>query len=519
MPITEDVVCKGKERFMKENDETVCETGCEGKSERKRGERMKKNIAVLKDVVEKYFFRTIALVAALLVFVTGCFMQIQYKPTEQVQTSVSVDGSMGTDAEDIVNLLLQDSGFDQGMFNGIGALFVGFDLEKNVEKTAELTEKIQGDLNRFLSDNMDLIIEFSVAVASSQQDSAQVMRLYNELKSRLSGVFQNTNLVELDRLEAEITYSTAESPTRGQEKLANEMVIRSVLLALSSAVYLYLQVVALGFLIQFVIGMIKRKKPGTLFYVMYLIGFFVLFVLGQLTATGLNGAAIASFVLACVFGGLHVLGQIFVEGGEGIVIMRKAAGVVSSGLLFAAACLFGSAMYNFGVATDQIGAVFGLNCFNSYVFEEGEAMQMLLVNFLPLALLHIAGLVLVLVSFFFAVRSCRSDKTPGVVLPLIASVFLLLFYVSYNICASFDLFELNGIGLEMLVIFVLCFVASIVNIVSMAMQNGYSNERGVHVVEEKLRDAERRALEAEFRAREAELRAETIESDLHQDAH
>ena len=468
--------------------------------------------AAVKIWTDRYLLRIFALMASLLVFVAGCFMQIRFKPAEQVQTSMSVSGSLGPDMSEIAMALLQDAEFDQGMFNGISSLFVGFDLEENSEKYQEMTNKVQEELNAFLADNMDLVLELSAIYSSSEVNGKEAVRLFNELESRLAGALSSTNLIVLDRLEAEVAYSSAETPTLAQEKLANEMVVRSVLLALTAAVYLYLQIVALVCLIRAAVDLIKKRKPGFGFYVMYLIGFFVLFLLGQLTATGLNGAALASFVLASVFGGLQVLGHMLVNAESGTEAVGKAVSFVSAGFLFAAACLFGAQMYNFGVVSDQLGAVLGLNCFNGYTFQEGEATYMLLVNYLPAALLHIAGLVLVLIALFRTLGSVVSGRSRGMILTAVATVFMLLFYISFNVCASFGLFDLKSVGVEMLVIFVMCFVALFINVLAGFLRGTRSREQEVLAAGAKLMDAERRALEAEFRAREAKLRA-SVEED------
>lgn len=477
---------------------------------RERAERFAEKSKVW---TEKYFLRIFAVAAALLVFVIGFFMQIRYKPNEQVQASASFDGSIPS-ADDILPMLAGlDIGFDQGMFNAIAAMFVGVseeDYAENTEKYAEESEKVMNDLGKFLLENDELVLRFAALLQSSDIDTDEFMSLYKELKQKAPEAIQTANLVLLDRLEAEVGYGSSEEPSLEKQKLADETIFRTALLVIEAAVYLYLQIVALCWMIFALAGIVGKKKADGKFYFMYLIGFFVLMLFGQITATGLNGAAIACFVLVSVFGGLHVLGKMFVRSqtaGERAMNVLRIAGTA---FLFAAACLFSAGMYNFGVSAHQLGAVFGLNCYNGTVFEEGMASEMLVVNFLPAVLLHIAGLVLVLAAMFANLKAMINCKKGDVALSFVAAGLMFLFYVSFSICASFGAFELQSVGVQMLVISMLAMLAGIAEIIRIKLSNGETSSSPETDI--RIRDAERRAVEAEFRAREAELRAEFNQS-------
>ena len=130
------------------------------KTEKKaqREERLKN----IRSIIDMYGLRAMAFIAAAVVFVIGFFMQIQYKSTEQVQTKLTADISIDADITGLENMMAFEISFDQSMYSGVGALFVGVDLEENLERQKRIMEVMEADVGKVIQENFDLLLELGL---------------------------------------------------------------------------------------------------------------------------------------------------------------------------------------------------------------------------------------------------------------------------------------------------------------------------------------------------------------------
>lgn len=433
------------------------------KTEKKaqREERLKN----IRSIIDMYGLRAMAFIAAAVVFVIGFFMQIQYKSTEQVQTKLTADISIDADITGLENMMAFEISFDQSMYSGVGALFVGFDLEENLERQKRIMEVMEADVGKVIQENFDLLLELGLLLESQDGDTeGRAVELLDELSDKLAASFGNVNLVELDRLEAEIAIATQEEQvSESMIKLADETIIRTALLAVSGAIYTYLQVLSLLYVIIGLVNFTNKKPASSKFFVLYLIGFFALMLFSQITATGLNGAAIACFAIVAAMCFMYLLGKAFVENTEGKAIVNGAIGILSAGFLFAAACLFAAPMYGFGVSEDKLGALLGYNCFNGYIFAAGEASEIIINLFVPLSISYIVGFLIVVGTMLVLMFDVRGGKMGGMICSLVATGYMALQYCALSLIVAQAGTELMFVGKEMLVIAILCCIAVIVN--------------------------------------------------------
>ncbi len=411
---------------------------------------------------DKYLLHLFAILAAMSVFIVGIFMCFKFKPMEEVQAKVTSDTIVSGNVEDILMVAFSSMSYEQTMFNPIGALFVGFDEEKNQEEFDKLSEQVVTIVAKTTLECKDELLRLSALMEATEGTPEEIAaaveesnRIVQSILDRAAASMSNINLIKLDRLEAEIAYSGSDSADEATLKIANDSAIRTVLLCAGTAAYVYLQLIALIIVFRSAVRFLQNKEAGMKLYVAYFIGFAFLLFVCEICAVTLNGAGIACFVLMSVFGGLSWLYRLF--NSEASLVMAAAKTVVSA-LAFSAFCVFFRAMYDFGVSVDRVGAAFGLHGYDGTLNAENPGAGLLVTNLLSLALPHLACMGLVLSSLLIALRSGLKGKTSGWILPLVSSVCVLLTYILLSVFAGNGL-ELVRVSTAMLAMLALCLLA------------------------------------------------------------
>lgn len=440
-------------------------------------------IACLKTVTEKYILRWLVLVAAVIVLLSGFFVKYEYIPIDEVQT-YQTSVSDNADITDILSEKFSDTRFEQSMFYPLSALAVGDDREANATEFSDTSELMLNATNAFISEKSDIIMKLGLMLATTDYDADEVMKLIDELGVGASSVYADINLMRYEKLEAKEAYMNAlDVSAQGSgvelfERRLDDLTVRDAVLSVGSIIYIYLQAVAVIFIVLEVLALVRRKTGGAKFFAFYIPGIFALFAVSQLTAVGVSAAAVACCAVAVVFCALYALGKIWVTS-EGTAARGGLVGLFGSLCLLISACLFGSPMYSFGVRADNIGAALGFNCYNNHVFAEGELNSAILINYLPLAVFHIVALTLTLISLVRLTVSSTGGKKCGWKLPAVAAGVTLAGYIVYKICVLCSAVDLVALGGQMLVIVVLNTVAAIAAYISSADRPGKQEEAAV----------------------------------------
>lgn len=443
--------------------------------------------AAARAVFEKYVLNVISIVAAVIVLLTGFFIKYDYA----VSGSTNSLPDSGITGEDIALGVISLAQVEQNMFNPVSAVLVPFSDSDLQEAYSELQDDIYNATQSYLIENYDLVLAISTMISSGTYDMAELNELLAELTEGAKGVYSQFNFMRLERLSAELALSSGEgtglldqSVAEVNEKLAVDSRVRASFLLAGSLIYIYIQVVALFFAVRGGIALAKGKKTTASFFLYYLPGMFALFTIGQLTAVGFNGAAIACFVLAALFGAVYAAGRLFMGVGRDQAV-KSGAGLLASLLLFVSACLSCSQMYSFGTGRKNIGTALGLNCFieyssssQSYVtgFAPGEAPIAIFINYLPLAVFHTALVVITLIALVKTLINVFNGRPLSVRLPAACAVLALVGYVAFFICATFGFTDLVAVGGQLFAMAVVSAIAALFCYIYMKNSDGRSLE-------------------------------------------
>lgn len=436
-------------------------------------------VAAIKSATEKYILHALVIVSALIVLISGFFVKYEYIPMEQLQTySQSASGS--TQVDQIINDMFEEIKYEQSMFYPFGALFVGEDAVENAKEIGGLQTNMDNASMGFLAQKGDVVLKLGLLLSTTDYDADEAMKLIDEIRSGASGIYSDVNLMRLEKLQVKNQLLLADesveaSMTELYQRQLNDLTVRDAVLSAGSLIYIYLQIVAIIFIVVEGLAILKRKTVSARFFAFYMPGIFALFAISQLTAVGLNGAAVACCAVAAIFCGLYALGKVWVTQ-KGAVARRGLIGLFGSLCLLISACLFGSGMYSFGVRVNNIGAALGFNCYNGHVFAEGEINSAVMVNYLPLAAFHIIALALTIVSLVRMTVSAVKGEKCGWKLPAVASAVTLAGYVAYKVCVLCGAVDLISLGGQMLVIIIFNVLAALAAYVSSSHQENVAEK-------------------------------------------
>ncbi len=421
-------------------------------------------MAAAKSATEKYILHGLVMVAAIIVLISGFFVKYEYIPMEQIQTYPAVT-SGNVQVDEIISELFSDTKYEQSMFYPFAALAVGDDREENYTQLSNTAEDMLNATNAFVSHKSDLIIKLSLMLSTTEYDADEVMKLINQLNDGASGVYSEVNLMRYEKLEAKEAYMSALDNPSGDAvllkgRILDDLTVRDAVLSVGSVIYIYLQAVAIVFIVLEALSLIRRRTVSAKFFAFYIPGIFALFAINQLTAVGLNGAAVACCAIAALFGALYALGKVWVAQ-KGAAARIGLLGLASSLCLLIAACLFASPMYSFGVRANNIGAALGFNCYNNHTFADGELASAIFVNYLPLAAFHAIALALTVVALVKTAINALKGQKSGWILPAVAAGVALAGYIAYKICILCGAVDMIALGGQMLVIVVFNAVAAL----------------------------------------------------------
>lgn len=417
-PLTEDVKA-GK----KKNTSSCKKCSCAG------------FVQKMRNFTERYLLPGFAFLACLVVFIGGFFINISFMPMEQTQAKLSVDISSGnTDIEGAFSTIA----FEQNVFNVFGALGVPFG--GNSDEATRIEEALFAQLTNLVDKYYDEIVRVSAldSMGEGERAAVELVQLLDRMAKEFSRSAANINVIKMDRLDAELTYSAAlEQTGEGGEvsqqvlKYANDTIARTAIMTGYPVGVIYLQIVSLVFLIMIAVGLIGGKKvSGTKFFVLYLIGFAFLFLIGQLSATTIGGAGMFCFVFASVLFFLYLAARVLSSGKltteKGIVALANGAVMALS---FAALCVTAFASYEFGGLVDRVGSVFGLYAFGS-TMPGNDALSLTVSGILLYGLTYIPLLTLVSLSFFLSAKAVNKGSR-GVSAIVLAAVSLLCLWTVY----------------------------------------------------------------------------------------
>lgn len=393
----------------------------------------------LRAFTEQYVLGGIAMLACLVVFISGFFINISFAPMEQVQAKITLDSivSIGN-----VDTALSTTTFEQNVFNVFGALAVpvGGDEEESERITNILLARVTDAVAKY----DDELVEVTLLAAQGEQERAAelmagvMMRMLEDVSRSAADV----NLIKLDRLEAESAYGNAITGTESTAgisenviKRADDTVARTAVMVGYPIGVIYLQVVSLVFLILTAIGMFSGngKLRAGKFFTLYLIGFVFLFFIAQASATTIGGAGMFCFIFAAVMLLLYSAGRVFATRGMNAEkIVAVSASGVAAVLSFAALCMLFGAAFEFGGLIDKVGSVFGLYAFDNASLEAGEGAYITASGFAGFGCVYLAILVLTSLVFFFSVSRLNKGsrgKAGDIVLSSIALAVTLISYL------------------------------------------------------------------------------------------
>ena len=415
-------------------------------------------LAAVRAYTENFLLRIVAIIVCAGVFIGGFFINISYMPMEQVQSKITIDSAGDASMEG----MLMTSSFEQNVFNVIGALTVSFDLTENQEKSERITEAMTARVTEVMLRYEERITELAAQVSQGNERAVtELISLYRKAVRDITSSMADINLIEMDRLDAEIAYAQSED-SQTALKGADDALMRTAIMSGYMAGVIYLQVVALIYLILTVAGLFKKKNVS--------LGKF-LFCIGQLTATSLGGAGMFCFVFAVVLCAIWLAGKLFCGfrvSPQGILSLT--VHTVAAVLSFAAVCLLFGNIFEFGGIADKIGAVFGL-----HVYESGaqlqNGMEMTMVNFFAVAVIYLAVYILAIIVFFrSAARLSKMEEVNAAdkVLAAVAAGVSLVGYLALYSCCQTDAIELlfapsvfYGIFVLFAVVFILFMVSGV----------------------------------------------------------
>lgn len=435
----------------------------------------------VKGWADRYLLHVFAIAMALSVFVVGFFTAFRFQPMEQVQAKISIDSSSGSGIDDITSMLFTSIEFEQGMLNPVLALDLDLSESALTEEYQKLTEQVANATGKaILKDKEEflrLVALLTTASSSSEQAGvlAELLAFMEDCMGESSSM-THVNLIRLDRVEAELVFlQTTGSDVSQQVKVADDTMTRTILLTVASGVYIYLQVIALAMIILSALRFVKGKQQKSGLLLAYFIGFAVLMLLCELTAVRLNGAGIACFVLLAVFAGLSRLYRLATsrEMQPAVAVAR----VASVSLVFAAFCIFFGGMYDFGVAVDRIGALFGLHGYD-FTLVPREPLGTMVENFVFIGVPHLICMAMVAVTLLFLLRTGEKGGAFGWILPFISFFLTFVTYVLLNVFAGNKL-ELVSVSVSMLTVAILCLLAAVSCLAEKFCRQAYARKSAV----------------------------------------
>ncbi len=377
-------------------------------AERKK-EKREKRIASIRRVFSGIVMPALAAFVSLVLFVSGFFINIDYYPAEQVQAQFNLI-SGDTD----ISAVLEQTPVEQNVFNVFGALFTGKDAEKIAEKQQEIQQKLSAKLQNVMQDYGMRIAELSLAAEAGDSGVvAELFALYEEIADDYASELAGINLIQSDVIAAELALSRADGSMVGGDSSARvdkwvaDTYFRTGIMTVYVFGYIYLLAISLLYLYGAVIGFVRHKENtrGGKFFLMYLLGCFAMLAAGQLTATSLNAVGIFCFVFAAAAALVYYAMRVFCTykfDAKSIVALSVKG--VSAIFCFAVLCVLMGNIYDFGVAVDKIGAVFGMYVFgDAYGFSEGVAIT--LRNFFAVTIPYLAVCAFTAILFFRQMRS------------------------------------------------------------------------------------------------------------------
>ena len=400
----------------------------------------------VRSVTERYILRIISMIACVIVFLSGFFINIGFMPMEQVQSKLSYSAVPG-----IANLedVFASFSYEQNVFNVFGALTVpvgGEEEEYESEKFYNaLIAKVTDIVNKYQSEIIRLMMEAQDNGEMAERLTFLLEQMINEVSKTVGDI----NLIKLDRIEAELTFTQAmnEATQLGEEnisektlKQANDSLIRTSIMVGFPIGVIYLQIVSLICMITTAVGIFtsRTKFTGGKFFLLYLIGLAFLFLIAQFTATTLAGTGMFCFIFASAMLLLYLAGRVFIIRG---MTAQKIVSVAVSGVVavlsFTAMCVLFNASFEFGGLVDKIGSVFGFGVFDGTVFADGEGIGITKADFITYGCIYFVTLAFTVLSFFFSVARLNKlggSVVPQIILTAIASAGLFIaYFVLYSL--------------------------------------------------------------------------------------
>lgn len=411
-------------------------------------------IAKLRFLMERYILLSIALLACLVVFISGFFIKISFIPLEGMHTKPEITGYYEID-EAVLTLH-----YEQNVINVFAALTVevGGDKERLEELMNELTERAAEIIMPYQTEISDLDLQVYNGNFNARED---LVALFNRIAKEIAQSCADINLIEFDRQYAECLYYTATGDQEKNIKLADDSLIRSAIMVGYPVGVLYLQIVSLVFLIVATIELImgKKKKFGVKFFCLYLIGMVFLFAIAQLSATAIGGTGMFCFIFVSVMLLLYLIGRMLtMQNFSGKQIISVAADSSAAILSFIALCVLFAGTFKFGAVINKIGAVFGLHSFDRVSMEYGEGISITTKNLVTCGSFYLVTLVMLSVAFFLSV-SCINKGGKGklayIIMTAIAAIIAISSYISLHILIDTIELELYSVPSVYIAIFVL----------------------------------------------------------------
>lgn len=170
------------------------------------------------EIGRTYILKSLVLLVSVIVFISGFFTTVKYVPQETLHNdfySYLINGS--ADMEDVASMFSQ-KGFDQNVFNVFSAFAVGYDLEENTEQMQKLVEQVESKAKNIILKYQKRLTELTALVQQGDKTAAkQMIDLMYKIVDEVMAGMENVNLIKLEKLEAEIAYSS----TTGTEGVGN----------------------------------------------------------------------------------------------------------------------------------------------------------------------------------------------------------------------------------------------------------------------------------------------------------
>ena len=454
----------------------------------------RKNSTVLetmRSLTERYILRGITLLACLIVFISGFFINISFMPMEQVQAKISVNSSGSTvDLDGILSTM----SYDQNIFNVFGAFAVP--MGGSVEEQEKIQEALDARQTEIIAKYGLEIARLTAQIEQGNNARAvdQLIYLLERIAHDLERSVRDINLIKMDRLEAELAYGNSYGDLVNSEaggtvsenvmKQADDALARTIIMAGYPVGVIYLQVVALVFLIITAVSMFRGriKLYGGKFFNMYLIGFVFLFLISQLSATSIGGTGMFCFVFASALFLLYLMGKVFITRGMNAQrIVSIMANGVASVLSFAALCALFGAAFEFGGLVDKVGSVFGLHVFGNTNLVSGEGVAITASNMGVYGGVYLILLVLASLVFFRSVVQLANGRqwaTSDIVLTSIVCAIAFIGYIVFYILAEVMVLELLYAPAAFIAVGMLSLCSIAVRTVSAPLSRTVSKDRG-----------------------------------------